>query len=157
MTYTRCRTDTINSPDDGHIAVRNMYRIEINIHEKILYVKLVIYKDYNRYFSQEMKGEYQAYEAKELTIQPWRISSMWKRLVSLVCVPWSRLICWQRCFIDSAACSDNKRLPCNTMCLNTSPPPLHVTCCIIEPSSADHRLLLHYDQLSAKKIENIDC
>jgi len=53
-----------------------MYRIEINIHEKILYVKLVIYKDYNRYFSQEMKGEYQAYEAKELTIQPWRISSM---------------------------------------------------------------------------------
>jgi len=24
-------TDTINSPDDGHMAARNMYRIEINI------------------------------------------------------------------------------------------------------------------------------
>ena len=23
-TYTRCRIDTINSPDDGHIAVRNV-------------------------------------------------------------------------------------------------------------------------------------
>ena len=26
--------DKINSPDDGHIAVRNMYRIEINVNEK---------------------------------------------------------------------------------------------------------------------------
>jgi len=24
VTYTRCRIDTINSPDDGHIVVRNM-------------------------------------------------------------------------------------------------------------------------------------
>jgi hypothetical protein len=24
----------VNSPYDGHIAARNMYRIEINIHEK---------------------------------------------------------------------------------------------------------------------------
>jgi len=24
VTYTRCRTDTINSPDDGHVAARNM-------------------------------------------------------------------------------------------------------------------------------------
>jgi len=24
MTYTRCRIDTINSPDDGHIAARSM-------------------------------------------------------------------------------------------------------------------------------------
>jgi len=24
VTYTRCRVDTINSPDDGHMAVRNM-------------------------------------------------------------------------------------------------------------------------------------
>ena len=24
VTYTGCRIDTINSPDDGHIAVRNM-------------------------------------------------------------------------------------------------------------------------------------
>ena len=34
MTYTRYRTDTVNSPDDGHMVARNMYRIEINIHEK---------------------------------------------------------------------------------------------------------------------------
>ena len=34
LTYTRCRIDTISSPDDGYIAVRNMYRTEINIHEK---------------------------------------------------------------------------------------------------------------------------
>jgi hypothetical protein len=46
MTYTRCRIDTINSPDDGHMVARNMKRIEINVHEKELCVKLVIYKDY---------------------------------------------------------------------------------------------------------------
>ena len=46
VTYTRCRIDIINSPDDGHMAARNMSRIEINIHEKELCVKLVIYKDY---------------------------------------------------------------------------------------------------------------
>ena len=34
VTYTRCRIDTVNSPDDGHMAAQNMYRIEINIHEK---------------------------------------------------------------------------------------------------------------------------
>jgi len=34
VTYTRCRIDTINSPDDGHIAARNMWRIEISIHGK---------------------------------------------------------------------------------------------------------------------------
>jgi hypothetical protein len=33
VTYIRC-IDTINSPDDGHMAVQNMQRIEINIHEK---------------------------------------------------------------------------------------------------------------------------
>jgi len=46
VTYTRCCIDTINSPDDGHVAARNMQRIEINIHDKELCVKLVIYKDY---------------------------------------------------------------------------------------------------------------
>jgi hypothetical protein len=34
VTYTRCHIDTINTPDDGHVAARNMWRIEINIHEK---------------------------------------------------------------------------------------------------------------------------
>jgi len=38
--------------DDGHIAVLNMYRIEINIHENELCVELIIYKDYN-----EMDGQ----------------------------------------------------------------------------------------------------
>jgi hypothetical protein len=51
VTYTKCRIDTINSPDDGHMAARNKYRIEINIHEKELCVKLVIYKDHT-----EMRG-----------------------------------------------------------------------------------------------------
>jgi len=45
VTYTRRRIDTISSPDDGHKAVPNMQRIDINIHEKELAVKLVIYKD----------------------------------------------------------------------------------------------------------------
>jgi hypothetical protein len=45
VTYTRCRIDTINSTDDGHVAARNMERTEINIHEKELCIKLVIYKD----------------------------------------------------------------------------------------------------------------
>jgi hypothetical protein len=49
VTCTRCRIDTINSPDDGHMAARNMQRIEINIHEKELCVKLVIYKDLRKY------------------------------------------------------------------------------------------------------------
>ena len=40
-----------NSPDDGHMAARNMDRIEINIYEK-LYVKLVIHKGHNRIRSQ---------------------------------------------------------------------------------------------------------
>jgi hypothetical protein len=48
VTYTRCCIDTINSPDDGHMAAWNMYRLEINIHEKEVCVKLVIYKDYTR-------------------------------------------------------------------------------------------------------------
>ena len=47
VTYTRCRIDTINSPDDRYMAARNIQRIEINIHEKELCVKLVIYKDYD--------------------------------------------------------------------------------------------------------------
>jgi hypothetical protein len=41
VTYTRCCIDTINSPDDGHMAARNMWRIEINVHEKEVCVKLV--------------------------------------------------------------------------------------------------------------------
>jgi hypothetical protein len=43
VTYTRCRIDIINSPDDGQMAARNMSRIKLNIHENELCVKLVIY------------------------------------------------------------------------------------------------------------------
>jgi len=46
VTYSRCRIDTINSPDDKHMVARNMYRIEIIICEKEFRVKLVIYKDH---------------------------------------------------------------------------------------------------------------
>jgi len=53
VTYTRCRIDTINSPDDGNMAARNMQRIEINMHEKELCVKLVIYKDYTEMHGQQ--------------------------------------------------------------------------------------------------------
>ena len=34
MTYIRCRIDTIDSPDDEHNVVRNMWNIEINIYGK---------------------------------------------------------------------------------------------------------------------------
>jgi len=34
--YTRYRIDTVNSTDDGHMVARNMYRIEIYIHEKFV-------------------------------------------------------------------------------------------------------------------------
>ena len=53
VTNTRCRIDTINSPDDGHMAGRNMQRIEINIHEKELCIKLVIYEDYTEMHGQQ--------------------------------------------------------------------------------------------------------
>jgi hypothetical protein len=43
-----------NSPDDGHMAAQNMQRIEINIHEKELCVRLVIYKDYTEVHSQQI-------------------------------------------------------------------------------------------------------
>ena len=53
VSYTRCRIDTISSPNDGHMAAQNMHRIEINIHEKELFVKLVIYKDYTEMHDQQ--------------------------------------------------------------------------------------------------------
>ena len=41
VTYTRCHINTINSPDDGHMAAWNMQRLEINIHEKELCCQVV--------------------------------------------------------------------------------------------------------------------
>ena len=37
MTNTKCRIDTVISPDDGHIVDRNIYRKEINILRKIVH------------------------------------------------------------------------------------------------------------------------
>jgi hypothetical protein len=37
VAYTRCRINTINSSDDGHMAARNMYKIEINIYKKEMF------------------------------------------------------------------------------------------------------------------------
>jgi hypothetical protein len=53
VTYTRCRIDTIDSPDDEHVGARNMQRIEINIYEKELCIKLVIYKNYTEMLGQK--------------------------------------------------------------------------------------------------------
>ena len=44
VTNTKCRTDTVVSPDDGHIVARNMYRKEINIIRKIVHQVGFIYK-----------------------------------------------------------------------------------------------------------------
>ena len=53
MTYTRCGIDTNTSPDDGQMAARNMSRKQLNIHEKELCVKLVIFKDYTEMHGQQ--------------------------------------------------------------------------------------------------------
>jgi len=53
VTYTRCHIDTIHSLDDEHICVRNVYKIEINIHEKELCIKLVICKKYTEMHGQQ--------------------------------------------------------------------------------------------------------
>ena len=53
VTYTRCRIDAIDSPDDEHMGARNMERIEINIREKELCVKMVIYKNYTKMNGQQ--------------------------------------------------------------------------------------------------------
>ena len=42
VTNTRCRIGIVFSPDDGHIAARNMYRKAIDIQEKLC-TKLVLF------------------------------------------------------------------------------------------------------------------
>jgi hypothetical protein len=51
--YTRCCIDAIDSPDDEHMGARNMERIEINIREKELCVKMVSYKNYTKMNGQQ--------------------------------------------------------------------------------------------------------
>jgi len=45
VTYTRRHIDTTDSPDDEHMGVQKIYKIEINIYKKELCIKLVIYKN----------------------------------------------------------------------------------------------------------------
>jgi len=44
VTNTKCRVDTVISPDVGHIVTRNMKRKEINIRRKIVHQGGFIYK-----------------------------------------------------------------------------------------------------------------
>ena len=44
VTNTKCRIDTVTSPDDGHVVARNMYRKEINVLRKIVHQVGFIYK-----------------------------------------------------------------------------------------------------------------
>ena len=44
VTNTKCRIDTVISPDDGHMVARNMLRKEINILRKIVHQVGFIYK-----------------------------------------------------------------------------------------------------------------
>jgi hypothetical protein len=45
ITSTKCRKNTVVSPDDEHIVARNMYRKEINILRKIVHHVGFIYKN----------------------------------------------------------------------------------------------------------------
>ena len=40
----QCPIDTVVSPDDGHVVARNMYRREINILSRIVYLDGFIFK-----------------------------------------------------------------------------------------------------------------
>jgi len=44
VTNTKCRIDTVVSPDDGHMVARNMLKEEINILRKIVHQVGFIYK-----------------------------------------------------------------------------------------------------------------
>jgi hypothetical protein len=44
ITGTKCRINTVVSPDDGHTVARNLYRKEINILKKIVHQIDFIYK-----------------------------------------------------------------------------------------------------------------
>jgi len=57
VTYTRCRIDTINSPDDGHMAApKHVENRNKHTWKKELCVKLVIYKEWLREFQVFKEG-----------------------------------------------------------------------------------------------------
>jgi len=45
VTHTKCRTDTVNSPDDGQIVTQNIQRKEISILRKLVHQVGFIYKN----------------------------------------------------------------------------------------------------------------
>ena len=57
VTSTKCRIDTVISPDYGHIAARNMYRKEINILRKIVHKVGFIYKTFQSARSYTIKSQ----------------------------------------------------------------------------------------------------
>jgi len=48
VTYTRCRINTIDSPDDEYSGARNMYRTEIIIYEERTVRQVVYLQELNR-------------------------------------------------------------------------------------------------------------
>jgi len=44
VTNTKCRIDTVISPDDGHIVARNMQSKEMNILRKVFHKVGFVYK-----------------------------------------------------------------------------------------------------------------
>ena len=48
MTYTRCRINTTDSPDDEHRGARNTYRTGINIYEKRIVREVCYLQELNR-------------------------------------------------------------------------------------------------------------
>jgi hypothetical protein len=45
VTYTKCRINTTDSPDDEHRGAENMKRVGINIYEKIIVRQVRYLKD----------------------------------------------------------------------------------------------------------------
>ena len=66
VTYTRHRTDTTNSPDDGHVAARNMQRMEIKHKKKI--VQFV-------YLQRPIQATLKMFSHKTYKKEPWMRSS----------------------------------------------------------------------------------
>jgi hypothetical protein len=52
VTSTKCRIDTVVSPDNGHIVARNMDRKEINILRKIVHHVGFIYRKFHSFTPQ---------------------------------------------------------------------------------------------------------
>jgi hypothetical protein len=63
MTYTRCRIDTINSPDDERMSARNMWRFGINIYEKRNVRQVAHLQELYRYAGQQNRKLYRKYFA----------------------------------------------------------------------------------------------